>query len=199
MSKAPSDIIDGLDFKGHCLIAMPGMGDPRFARTVVLITSHDADGCMGFILNQPVTSPTYDDILEELGLEKERKMVRSLSRHVPIFRGGPVEQGRGFVIHSLDFASSNSMRLGDLAGVTATMDALKVLAAPLAPKRSHLFLGYAGWSAGQLEREIAENGWLTVEATPELVFETETDKQYDVALSMLGISGATLSGSAGHA
>ncbi|MFD0915935.1 YqgE/AlgH family protein [Pseudahrensia aquimaris] len=191
--------MDSLDLKGHCLIAMPGMSDPRFAKTVVLITSHDAEGSMGFILNQPVSTPTYDDILEELGLDGERKMVRMLARDVPVFRGGPVEQGRGFVLHTLDFASSNTMRLQNLAGLTATLDALKVLAAPLAPQRSHLFLGYAGWSAGQLEREIAENGWLTVQATPDLLFETRTELQYDAALGLLGISSASLSGSAGHA
>lgn len=199
MTKARGKNKDGFDLKGHCLIAMPGMGDDRFARSVVLITSHDDDGCMGFILNQPVSSPNFEDILEELGLDDERKMVRSLGRDVPVFRGGPVEQGRGFVLHSLDFASSNSMRLGDLGGVTATMDALKVLAAPLAPVHSRLFLGYAGWSSGQLEQEIAENGWLTVEATTDLLFQTPTSEQYEAALALLGISGATLSASAGHA
>ncbi len=187
------------NLKGQCLIAMPGMGDKRFARSVILICSHDASGCMGFIINQAVVSPAFTDILDELNLNEEAENLRKEEREVPIYRGGPVEKGRGFVLHSLDFGGSSTARIGDFLGLTATLDALKAIAGPTPPKDVMMLLGYAGWSSGQLEQEIAENGWLTVEATHELIFDTDTMLKYDAALADLGVSEATLSASAGHA
>ena len=188
-----------LDLKGHLLIAMPGMGDDRFARTVIFICSHSNDGCMGFILNQPVAKPTFPDILEELNLEKEAENLASRDRSIQVHRGGPVEKGRGFVLHSLDYGSQNTVRVGDLAGLTATIDVLRKLCSEKPPENAIMLLGYSGWSGGQLEREIAENGWLTVPATRELLFLNEPQMRYDAALAALGISEATLSASAGHA
>ena len=199
MSKSEKSSGDYLDLKGHLLLAMPGMEDTRFERTVVYICSHSEEGSMGFILNQPVASPEFADILEELGLDEQVVAVKAEQRNVPVFRGGPVEQGRGFVLHSLDFSTSASARIGDLAGVTATLEALKSLAGPTPPEHSIMLLGYAGWSEGQLEEEIAKNGWLTMPATHAVVFETHHSMQYDTALAAMGINVASLSTSAGHA
>ncbi|MEE9313521.1 MAG: YqgE/AlgH family protein [Rhizobiaceae bacterium] len=188
-----------LELKGHLLIAMPSMEDTRFARAIVLVCSHSEEGSMGFILNQPVSTPLFTDILEELDIEEEILDPESKNREVPIFRGGPVEQGRGFVVHSLDFSSSASARVGDLAGVTATLEALRCLAGPTPPENAIMLLGYAGWSEGQLEDEIIQNGWLTMPASRALVFETHHTMQYDAALAAMGISEATLSTNVGHA
>ncbi len=185
-----------LDLKGQLLVAMPGMEDHRFARAVVLVSSHDAQGAMGFVLNQPVASPSFDQIMDELGIEQCQG---DSARDVSVFCGGPVEQGRGFVIHSLDYSSQNSLRIGDIACVTATLDALKTVSGPSAPERAILCLGYAGWGSGQLEDELAQNGWLTIPATQELIFATSHERQYAAALAAIGIDEASLSSSSGHA
>lgn len=185
-----------LQLKGQLLIAMPGMQDPRFERTVILICSHSNQGSMGFILNQPVESPKFDEILDELKVV-DRQLDRS--QKVPVFRGGPVEQGRGFVLHSMDYNTSASTRIDDIACVTATVDALKQLVGNKPPENSIMLLGYAGWTAGQVEEEIIQNGWLTVPATSELIFETNHTKQYSAALASLGISEELLSAHSGHA
>ncbi|MEM9732539.1 MAG: YqgE/AlgH family protein [Pseudomonadota bacterium] len=188
-----------LKLKGHLLIAMPGMADERFAKTVIFIASHDSTGSMGFVLNQPVVEPTFSDILEELEMKSALDNIQRLDRKIPVFRGGPVEQGRGFVIHSLEASTRSSARVGDLCAVTATLDILKAMSGEKPPAQSRMMLGYSGWSAGQLEGEIAQNGWLTTKATREIIFAQSADAQYDMALGLLGISQATLSASAGRA
>ncbi|MEP0943629.1 MAG: YqgE/AlgH family protein [Rhizobiaceae bacterium] len=185
-----------LRLKGQLLVAMPGMLDQRFARSVILICSHSGDGSMGFVLNQPVVSPKFVEILEELEIEVTDA---KSAEQVKVFRGGPVEQGRGFVLHSLDYSTPASSRVEDLACVTATLDALRRLASATPPDRSIMLLGYAGWSAGQLEEEILQNGWLTTSATGKILFETPYDKQYEAALASLGISEELLSAEPGHA
>ena len=185
-----------LRLKGQLLVAMPGMLDPRFARSVILIGSHSEDGSMGFVLNQPVTSPKLSEILQELEIEVSDPKAAD---NVMVFRGGPVEQGRGFVLHSQDYSTPASTRVGDLACVTATLDALCRLASADPPSRSIMLLGYAGWSAGQLEEEILQNGWLTTPATREILFETNHIRQYEAALASLGISEELLSADSGHA
>ena len=199
MSKATKISTKHLHLKGQLLLAMPGMEDTRFEKTVVLICSHNDEGSMGFILNQPVASPDFSTILQELGLDDELPSKQDEQENVPIFCGGPVEQGRGFVLHTLDYSTKASARVGDLAGVTATLDALKKLAGASPPEHSLMLLGYAGWSEGQLEDEIANNGWLTMPASHSLVFETHHAMQYDTALASMGISQASLSSTAGHA
>ena len=199
MSKSSKQSRSAFNLTGHLLIAMPGMEDPRFARTVILICSHTKESSMGFILNQPVASPQFGDILVELKLEEQLLILKRDERFVPVFRGGPVEQGRGFVIHSLDYSSSASTRVGDLAGVTATLDALRTLAGETPPENAIMCLGYAGWAEGQLEEEIVQNGWLTMPANRTLVFETHHSMQYDAALAAMGITEALLSPNAGHA
>jgi len=175
------------------------MGDERFARAVILICSHSDEGSMGFIINQLVVTPTFTDILEELELTEHQEIFEASGRSLPIYRGGPVEKGRGFVLHSLDFGASSTARIEDVAGLTATVDALKKVASDDPPEDVLMLLGYAGWSAGQLEQEIAENGWLTVPSSRELIFDTEPALKYDAALAVLGVSEATLSSASGHA
>ena len=200
MNDAPNpDGSPDFNLKGQCLIAMPGMGDQRFARAVILICSHSDEGSMGFILNQMVVTPTFVDILDELGLEEEQQIFEKSGREMPVYRGGPVEKGRGFVLHTLDFGTGSTARVGDIAGLTATVDALKKLSSDHPPDDALMLLGYAGWSAGQLEQEIAENGWLTVPSSHELIFDTEPALKYDAALAVLGVSEATLSSASGHA
>jgi len=154
---------------------------------------------MGFVLNHPVEKPTFRSILEELNVISDPVVKAERLENMEVFRGGPVEQGRGFVIHTLDYGSSNTSRVGSLCGVSGTLDALKRIASSNPPARSLMVLGYAGWSAGQLEKEIAENGWLTVDATSTLVFDTEHSKKYDEALAILGITESMLSSISGHA
>jgi len=193
MSKKSSS---ALELKGQLLVAMPGMQDHRFERTVILICSHSDKGSMGFILNQPVASPKFDEILDELKIADQE---RHHGETVPVFRGGPVEKGRGFVLHSLEYTTKASTRIHDLAGITATIDALKQLVSEKPPQHSIMLLGYAGWSAGQLEVEIGQNGWLTVPATPEIIFETNHSNKYRAALASLGISEELLSANSGNA
>ena len=190
------------NLKGHLLVAMPGMEDNRFSRTVIFIANHDADGAMGFILNHKVQSPTFDDILEELEVEPHFEPENEFDADLPeieVFSGGPVEQGRGFVVHSLDFNTKSSVRVGDLACVTATLEALRVLVSPARPQDYVMLLGYSGWGKGQLEQEIAQNGWLTLPASRKLLFQTDYTQMYEEALNAMGISEASLSSNAGHA
>ena len=184
------------NLKGQLLLAMPGMEDARFARSVILICSHGEEGCMGFILNQPISAPKFPEILEELEIEVKSS---NSGEDIPIFCGGPVEQGRGFVLHSLDYSSSTSARVDDLGAVTATLDVLRKLVSEEPPIDYIMMLGYAGWAEGQLEEEIAQNGWLTMPATRKIVFQTPHDQQYAQALADMGISEELLSASAGHA
>ncbi len=193
------DATSQFNLVGQCLIAMPAMGDARFARSVVLICSHNADGAMGFVINQKVVTPAFTDILEELKLGDAADQLRRSGRTVPVHRGGPVEKGRGFVLHSFDFGATSTARVGDTACLTATLDVLKKICSDNPPEQHLMLLGYSAWSAGQLEKEIAENAWLTVHSNPSLIFDTPTDSIYDVALSELGISEAALSAFAGHA
>jgi len=188
-----------LNLKGHVLIAMPAMSDDNFARSVVLMLTHGPEGAMGFILNKPLDEPTFSDVLRVLKLEEEREKFKNSGAEFQTFSGGPVEIGRGFVIHTLEKSDSSSVRINDLAAVSSTHDILRSIVSDDPPEGAVLVLGYAGWGAGQLEDEIAQNGWLTLEATHDLVFVTHHAHQYDAALAALGISEEALSASAGHA
>jgi len=190
-----------LSLTGQFLLAMPGMEDPRFARTVIFLVSHsESGGAMGFVLNHPVTSPTFGEVLEEIGLEDEVAILKKRNeKSLQIFRGGPVEQGRGFVIHSLDYGLATSTRIGDLGAITATQEILRAMATGHGPAHAIMLLGYSGWGEGQLEAEILQNGWLTMPATHSLLFETPHEELYTAALHSMGVSEELLSGDAGHA
>lgn len=184
-----------MDLTGKLLIAMPGMGDPRFDHSVVLMCTHDSDAAMGLIVNKPSRDVTLADLAKQLELTPI-----GADRDAPVYFGGPVEGARGFVLHSPDYASNlQTLPVGDAFAMTATLDILEDIAEARGPERALMMLGYAGWGAGQLESEIAQNGWLTVDADPELVFATPNHAKWGAALARLGVDPLTLSASAGHA
>ncbi len=186
---------------GKILIAMPGMEDERFSRALVYLCAHSAEGAMGVIINQPAPKLTFSELLVQLEIipEEERIELPSLARSMKVQNGGPVETTRGFVLHSSDyFADNATLPIDDDVSLTTTLEVLKAIAEGRGPKRAMLALGYAGWSAGQLESEIQWNGWLHCPADPELVFGTDLDAKYDRALKKLGIDIGLLSREAGH-
>ena len=186
---------DSLSLQGKLLIAMPGMGDPRFEKSVVFMCAHSSGEAMGLIVNKPAGGLQFHDLLEQLKIAPEPDC-----RDFRVRFGGPVEHGRGFVLHSADYTSNTStLPIDDRFGMTATLDVLEDMARGLGPAQAMLMLGYAGWGPGQLEREIAQNGWLTAEASAELVFSEDDGSKWARALATLGIDPLLLSASAGHA
>ena len=179
---------------GHLLVAMPSMQDPRFARTVIYLCAHSAEGAMGLVVNQALDSLSFPDLLDQLDIE-----TTSMGDETPIHFGGPVESGRGFVLHSADYVQKTTLVVdGDIA-LTATVDILKAIAERSGPSRSLLALGYAGWGPGQLDSEIKANGWLQVTPDDDLVFGPELDSKWERAIAKLGIDPSMLSGQAGTA
>lgn len=183
---------------GHFLIAMPGMADNQFARSVVYICAHSDEGAMGFIINKP-QSLTFSEILTHLDVIKPDDQPPPESRQIVIRRGGPVETSRGFVLHSDDYMSQGSIPVSEDLSLTSTVDIVKAIWRGRGPERAVLMMGYAGWRPGQLEMEIANNGWLTCPADEGLIFEPDIGSKYDHALRLLGINPAMLSREAGHA
>ena len=186
---------------GQLLIAMPLMTDKRFARSVVYMCAHSKDGAMGLIINQRAAHIDFPNLLERLGIAtKAGRAIPTdlLSRAVHV--GGPVETGRGFVLHTADYlAADSTLQIDARVCLTATIDILKAIAAGDGPDRSILALGYASWGAGQLESELAANGWLNCPANPDLVFSNDLDRKYTLALAELGIDLSHLVSDVGHA
>lgn len=187
---------------GQLLVAMPGMADPRFARSVIYLCAHSEDGAMGLIVNQPSRVRNFPELLVQLNIiapEERISLPNEVSR-VQVLTGGPVQADRGFVLHSPDFhLTSSTLPIDDSVSLTATVDILRAIAAGDGPHRALLALGYAGWDAGQLEDEIQNNGWLHCPSDPALLFDSRLDTKYDRALQKLGVDLAQLSTSAGHA
>ncbi|ABR59388.1 YqgE/AlgH family protein [Sinorhizobium medicae] len=185
---------------GQFLIAMPGMFDANFARTVIFVCAHSEDGAMGFILNRPQRL-TFPDVLLHLQLLDPDEVIRlpSTTREFQIQAGGPVETGRGFVLHSDDYLSDSSIPVSDDICLTATLDIVRAISRGEGPVKATMLLGYAGWGPGQLEAEITQNGWLTCPAQEELIFSRNLDEKYDRALALMGVSPAMLSTDSGHA
>lgn len=188
---------------GQLLIAMPSMSDERFAQTVIYVCAHSHEGAMGLVLNKPNTKITFPDLLERLEIlpgDKETQLKFNGIEEISIHAGGPVETGRGFVLHSPDYYVTDTTFSisGDIC-LTATVDILKAIATGDGPEHAILALGYAGWTAGQLEGEIHANGWLHAPATPELVFSGDDTSMYDQALAAIGVDPLQLVSDAGHA
>lgn len=186
---------------GQMLIAMPVMDDERFQRTVIYICAHSAEGAMGIVVNRLAASIDFPALLVQLDVidKKDRINLPDDAESLRIVRGGPVETGRGFVLHSSDFFLKDStLAIDDDVSLTATLDILKAIASGQGPKQAILALGYAGWSPGQLENEIQHNGWLHCPADADLIF-GDIDGKYQRALAKLGIDLAALSNEAGHA
>lgn len=179
---------------GQLLIAMPGMQDARFARTVVYICAHNEDGAMGLVVNRLVGAITFPDLLRQMNIEPTE-----LTEEIRIHFGGPVESGRGFVLHSCDYLQEGSLNVDGAVALTATVDILRDIAAGLGPRNRLMALGYAGWGPGQLDFEIQANGWLHTEANENLVFGEDLDSKWERAIQTLGVDISNLSDTAGHA
>jgi len=187
---------------GQLLIAMPVMGDPRFERSVIYLCAHSPEGAMGIMVNRPVGSIDFPELLVQLNIINKDEQIElpENAETVKVLRGGPVDTGRGFVLHSSDFYLENAtLRIDDGICLTATIDILKAIAKGSGPKHAILALGYAGWRAGQLEAEIQDYGWLHCDADPDLVFGDDVDEKYIRALRKIGVDPGKLSNEAGHA
>jgi putative transcriptional regulator len=187
---------------GQLLIAMPVMQDRRFARSVIYLCAHSAEGAMGIIVNRPAGSIDFSDLLVQLKIIKDTNQIKlpDDAEAMKVLKGGPVEPGRGFVLHSSDFFIKDStLEIDDGISLTATLDILKAIAEGAGPKHAILALGYAGWDAGQLESEIQENGWLHCPADPDLIFDADIDSKYERALGKIGINVGALSSESGRA
>ena len=184
-----------LDLTGKLLVAMPGMEDTRFAHSVIYMTSHGDDGAVGLMINRPAPELRLSDVLDQL-VEGPVLSTATLGVHI----GGPVERGRGFVLHSDEYdCDSATLNVAPGIALTATITILADIAAGKGPAQALLLLGYAGWGPGQLEGEIAQNGWLTCDAPDALLFETPDDKKWTAALNSIGIDPLGLSSTAGRA
>lgn len=186
---------------GQLLIAMPGMSDPRFERSLIYMCAHSEQGAMGLIINKTAPMMSFGDLLAQLDiLPGEGGAPPHELLAMPVLYGGPVEQGRGFVLHTSDyFAANSSLPVSETIALTATVDILRAMAEGRGPERAILALGYSGWAPGQLENEIQNNGWLTCAADDELVFGLGFDARYVAALRKLKIDPAMLSSESGRA
>ncbi|MDN5785684.1 YqgE/AlgH family protein [Pseudorhodobacter sp.] len=184
-----------MNLTGKLLIAMPGMADPRFESSVILICAHSANETMGLIINKPINDLDFTALLKQLKIPELPE-----SRGISVHFGGPMERGRGFVLHSPEYAAKEgTMRISTSYGMTATQDILRALGRGEGPKAALLALGYAGWGPGQLESEILRNDWLTADAPADLVFSDEDATKWGAALRQMGVDPSALSSAAGHA
>jgi len=179
---------------GQLLVAMPQMEDQRFARSVVYICAHTDDGAMGLILNKLAGAINFSDLLEQLNLP-----VATVSDKTRVHFGGPVETGRGFVLHSDDFTQDASLLIENGVALTATVDILSAISKGNGPRNYLLALGYAGWAPGQLDSEIQANGWLIAPADTDILFGSKIENKWNTALNTIGIDVTMLSSHAGHA
>ena len=178
---------------GQFLLSMPGMGDPRFERAVVAMCVHDADSALGLIVNHIRTGIDARDLFEQLDVDP------GVTPAVPVFAGGPVEPGRGFVLHSPEYEGGSTLSVGGRWALTATLDILRDIAAGKGPAKWLIALGYSGWGAGQLDAEMTRYGWFQVPGSPDLLFETPIAARWNDAFAAAGINVGLLSPSAGHA
>lgn len=187
-------MIESSTLTGQLLIAMPGMEDARFAQSVLLVCAHTDEGAMGIVLNRPLSKPTFESLLQQLEVQPTPP-----ARQIRLCEGGPVDHGRGFVLHTSDWTGDGSLQVaGDLA-LTASLDVLQVIASGGGPRDGLLALGYASWGPGQLDREMQANVWLSAPAAHDVLFDAEYDTKWRRALALLRVSPGMLSGAAGHA
>jgi len=179
---------------GQLLIAMPAMADPRFAQSVIYLCAHTAEGAMGLVLNRPLQRPSFDDLLRQLEVAPVPP-----ARRIRLCQGGPMDNGRGFVLHTSDWTGEGSLRVNDGLALTASLDVLKAIAEGGGPREGILALGYAGWGPGQLDAEMQQNAWLSVPADETIVFDGDHDTKWRRAFGKLHIDPLLLSDVAGHA
>jgi putative transcriptional regulator len=192
--KMPSDKDSEGYLTGQLLIAMPAMLDSRFSQTVIYVCVHSAEGAMGLVVNRLANELTFSQLLQQLDVDSP-----GIGQEVRIHFGGPVESGRGFVLHSAEYTQEGTITVDDGISLTASIDILRDIADGKGPQRSLLALGYAGWGPGQLDSELTQNAWLQVSADDALVFGGDLEKKWERAISKLGIDPLLLSGDAGHA
>jgi len=183
---------------GKLLITMPSLGDPRFAKAVIFMCQHDQSGAMGLVINHAVPGMSFANLIDQLEFPDDLAPMPS-ALDIPVMHGGPVDGGRGFIIHDVSYAVDDTVRVNDDFAVTATLPILQKIARGEGPERLLFVLGYAGWSSGQLEAELKQNAWLVTDASASLLFETPIEDQWAAALTTLGINPAMLTGAAGQA
>jgi putative transcriptional regulator len=182
--------------KGTLLIATPSMSDPRFHKSMIFVCSHDENGAMGLVINNILPGLAFENMIEhfQIPIAKPEKVAQ-----ITVLGGGPVETARGFIIHKSDYQLDDTIQISDDYAITGTVDALKAVARGEGPEPMLFILGYAGWSEGQLERELQENAWLTAEPDDSLLFEVPAEQKWKMGLSKLGIEPGFLSAQAGRA
>ncbi len=179
---------------GQILVAMPSLTDPNFAQSVILVCAHSAEGAMGIILNRALERPSFEGLLQQLDISPVPPQ-----REIRLCAGGPVENVRGFVLHTSDWMVENTLRVDEGLGLTTSLDVLKAVAEGQGPRECLLALGYAGWGPGQLDAEFGNNSWLSVPADEALVFDADNDTRWRRAMQKLHVDPALLSPTAGHA
>ncbi|MCB8873832.1 YqgE/AlgH family protein [Acidisoma silvae] len=179
---------------GQILIAMPSLADPNFNQTVILVCAHGEDGAMGLILNRSVEKPNFSGLMKQLDIQPNPP-----AREIRLCAGGPVENVRGFVLHTADWMAENSLAVDGGYGLTTSLDVLKAIAEGDGPRQGLLALGYAGWGPGQLEAELGDNAWLSVAADEGLIFDADNASRWRRAMGKLHIDPLLLSPTAGHA
>jgi putative transcriptional regulator len=179
---------------GQLLIAMPAMPDARFSRSVIYICSHGPNGTMGLVLNRLFGNSGFRTLLEQLNIAPSIR-----TPDLPVHYGGPVETGRGFVLHSCDYQRDGTVRIDDNISLSATVEILQAIADGDGPERVLMTLGYTGWGAGQMEAEMMPNSWITAPADDALLFGGDLETKWERSLAKIGISPMLLSGEAGHA
>jgi len=180
---------------GRLLLAMPAMGDPRFHKAVIYVCAHDENGAMGLVINHTLPGIDLSQLIEQLNIESDAPD----SPNGLVMSGGPVETARGFVLHSTDFQQTDTIKIDDEFSVTGTIDALKAIANGEGPDQMLFILGYSGWSAGQLDKELIDNAWLVADPDPDLIFDSLPDEKWTKAVQTLGVDPNMLSGEAGRA
>ena len=191
--------LENVNLTGHLLIAMPGMTDPFFSKSVTFICTHNQDGAMGVMINRP-TDLSYETLFEKIKVE----LAQSELADNTVLYGGPVQPERGFVLHELSGEWDSTLSIAENTALTTSKDILESVAMGTGPKKMLLALGYAGWTAGQLEQEIAANSWLSVQAKDgetlhKILFECKAEDKLNASLALLGVNPAMLSDVAGHA
>ncbi|EFP95844.1 YqgE/AlgH family protein [Vibrio caribbeanicus] len=187
-----------MNLTNHFLVAMPGMKDPYFQRSVIYVCEHNEDGAMGLMINAPIDI-TIGKMLEKVDVEPSHPQLQKESLEKPVLNGGPVSEDRGFILHQPKDEYESSIKMTDNISVTTSKDILGVLGTEAEPSQYLVALGYSGWEAGQLEIELSENSWLTVEADPNVIFDTPINERWQKAVQMLGIDASQLSSDIGHA
>lgn len=183
---------------GKLLLAMPAMTDPRFARAVIFLCAHDANGAMGLVINHLMPDVKFPDLLRQIKTSQPFEISKSMN-NIVVMRGGPVETARGFLLHDAGYKKPDTIHVDDRFGVTGTVDALKDIAKGSGPERLVFALGYAGWGAGQLDKELTENAWMSVDADYELAFTVPPKDKWDRAFKKIGVDPGMLSGTHGRA